>query len=322
MKIKLLLCLSFIQVQASDKVLLVSGFPSDGIELLDLSKNISCLNKLPPTPNAVVSNFGGLIDNNTLLICGGSYVGNRFDTCHTLNLPNGEHFVESASLNIGRCCGDSVQFNDHEILVAGGLDNLSNFPMKTELVSHGSTRPGPTLPYSVLSPCMVRLNNSIIALTGGYNQDDVFDTISFYHQDTGKWLNGPPMPVPKYDHGCATMVLDGSEYLVLAGGTSYYAANSDSVEILDLATNQWTHGPALPGYRYALALVQAETKDRLYAIGGVGNGTFLDLVLEMHCSKGLESCQWKPKQQLLNPRAYFLAIPIANALISCEDDEE
>ena len=130
------------------------------------------------------------------------------------------------------------------------------------------------------------------------------------------------MPVPKYDHGCATMVLDGSEYLVLAGGTSYYAANSDSVEILNLTTNQWTHGPALPGYRYALALVQAETKDRLYAIGGVGNGTFLDMVLEMHCSKGLESCQWKPKQQLLNPRAYFLAIPIANALISCEDDEE
>ena len=105
------------------------GFPSEGIELLDLSKNISCLNKLPPTPNQVVSNFGGLIDSNTLLICGGSYVGNRYDSCHTLNLQNGSSFEESASLNIGRCCGDAIVANDHEILIAGGLDNESNFPI-------------------------------------------------------------------------------------------------------------------------------------------------------------------------------------------------
>ena len=318
-KLFILLCFhSIIRVQ-SDKVLLVSGFPNEGIELLDLSKNISCLNKLPPTPNQVVSNFGGLIDSNTLLICGGSYVGNRYDTCHTLNLENGTGFEPSANLNFGRCCGDAIVANDHEILVAGGLDNESNFPIETELVSKTMTRPGPSLPYPVISPCMVRLNHSMVALTGGSNKDDVFDMVSYYNQETEKWFDGPQMPFPKYDHGCAAMLINGSEYLVLVGGTGYYATNSDSVEILNLSTNQWTKGPTLPsGYRYGLKLVQS--LDGVYAIGGISNDGFSNQVLQMHCSKGIESCEWKVKQQLLNPRAYFLAILIPNALsISCDE---
>ena len=184
------------------------------------------------------------------------------------------------------------------------------------------TRPGPGLPYPVISPCMVKLNHSMVALTGGYNKDDVFDMVSYYNQETGKWFNGPQMPSPKYDHGCATMVINGSDYLVLAGGTGYYATNSDSVEILNLSTNQWTKGPKLPGYRYGLKLVQTSPLDGVYAIGGISPDGFSDKVLQMHCSKPglMESCEWKVKQQLLNPRAYFLALPIPNALsISCDE---
>ena len=316
MKLKILiLILALSQGEVSNKVLLVNGIHElDGMELLDLENNKSCFANLPKPPLAVVSNFGGIVANDILLLCGGSYAGKAHDECHALDLQSDENFIKSLSLQVPRCCGDSVNLNENEILVAGGLDNVGNLLYTTEIVGLNGVRNGPGLPYPVISPCIVKIGSKII-LTGGYDLDHVFDMVSIY-DGNGHWYNGPKMTVPRYDHGCASMVLESKEFLVLAGGTGYFANNLDSVDILDIENENWISGPKLPQIRYGLRLLPMQ--NGVLAIGGVGTDFPKD-VLELNCPNGIWFCEWNAKQQLIDFHAYFLAFQIPNALLSCDE---
>ena len=59
-----------------DQVLLIGGWPqlnSQMTELYDMTTEQSWTN-FPNFPHQVLSHIGGLIDENTILICGGRYI--------------------------------------------------------------------------------------------------------------------------------------------------------------------------------------------------------------------------------------------------------
>ena len=62
-------------------------------------------------------------------------------------------------------------------------------------------------------------------------------------------------------------------------------------------------------------MVQSKEKSAVYLFGGLN---FIDIkeplrrneVYELHCQNGIESCEWKLRHHLSNPRSDFVAVPL------------
>lgn len=86
--------------------------------------------------------------------------------------------------------------------------------------------------------------------------------------DTGRWYSLSRMTVPRRQHACTKVTLNGRPGLVVSGGMmTRREANMTSVEFYDVTSGQWVSLPSLNmGRRGHVMMVE---KGRLVVVGGM-----------------------------------------------------
>ena len=100
-----------------------------------------------------------------------------------------------------------------------------------------------TLPqYNARWFAMTTINNKLI-LVGGHRNHGVVNQLGVWKTDSNQWTRPfPAMPTPRY-YPSATSY---KHWLVVAGGLGYRNGIVSTVEVLDMANNQWSTASSTP----------------------------------------------------------------------------
>ena len=164
-----------------------------------------------------------------------------------------------------------------------------------------------------LPGCVVRWDDSTLMIIGSnwYNTPD-----TYFYGLHGR-SPGPDMIVIRTGHACQELIVQGQEYVIVAGGGS-----ERSSEILSKSSkqNRWQRGPDLPeNHDGRFQMVVSEDKQTLVTIGiAEGNPNMYQMsCLEMEGQAGQLNCQWKlfPTKLKYGRRA-AVAFPVPETLVN------
>jgi len=117
---------------------------------------------------------------------------------------------------------------------------------------------------------VVLLNETIYVLGGRavFSQD--FDTVAIYEPQTDTWDEVAPMQQERAGFGAARI---NEQLIVVAGGELLAGQNTvlSDVELYDAQADVWQSLPDLPQGLHGMPIITLD--DRLYIIGGLGEGT-------------------------------------------------
>ena len=161
------------------------------------------LPKFPGRPKYV-----GVV-NNTILSC---------TSYECWYLTNG-HFKKGPTLNTGRKDAGAITINNTLWLTGGYKDLYNNPESTTELVGLESTVKFVNLPQPLEAHCMIKVNDSMVMLTGGVDENGYINASQstyLFDFSTNQWTHGPKLNNKWYRHGCSTFDLNNSQILVVA----------------------------------------------------------------------------------------------------------
>ena len=212
-----------------------------------------------------------------------------------------------------------------KLLISGGVKTGKPKQLKSsELVSSEVIINGPDLAEQVSGHCNIKVNETVILITGGYNgykisnRRNSYQKTTFLNVKTGQVVPGPKLKERRYIHRCATFQFKGKTFALVA-----YGHHSSSVEILDLddTQNGWKVIPKTrsepKGQRSSFQIVVLNETD-VFIVGGIHK--HLKAIYKLDCKNDeIENCEWKKLEQSLKygrNRHVAFAIPdsLANEL--------
>ena len=227
---------------------LVVGGNHETIEVVELinSNSTPSFGELPTQRWGTV---GGIL-GNALIVCGGGYLQDMFDTCLTFDR---NQWNESHSMNEKRRFAAGVGINSTTFWILGGWNtsgtksfNSSDFFLySTEFIVDGQAVgvPGTDLPYAMGGMCAVKLSEKEIFLIGGEDESNTKNEVWIFNPQNGfERMMGPPLNIKRSHHSCGTMRDHGKTVIVVAGGYENEDEYLDSVEIYDPTDNTWNFG--------------------------------------------------------------------------------
>jgi len=222
----------------------------DQITLCDNSDLIPAY-PVPPMVWAPSSTF----INNMVMVCGGMSNGKVLGECYGLKAEPGDGWepLEGMLQPAFRSGFVNLVKDEMELFwtAGGNADAVVDTPLSSSQIYDAAANTwfeGPQLPTTLDGPCLAKLNNTHILVTGGSQNGGgsgnnwIFDFEEFVFIPVGDFVTGE-----RFVHGCATMA-DGR--VIVAGG--YRGLNTpdaqvlNSVELFDPNTNTWSEGPPLP----------------------------------------------------------------------------
>jgi hypothetical protein len=230
--------------EISGILLITNGvdFGSSKSEFIDLANPLNrCQSVLADYPiDQVGGSFGGLLNDNIPLICGGyrySGYGKRHDDCFDI----GRTAEIQLKLSEPRSYGASVVLDGQTLWITGGELNNSSATKTTEYVDLNGTRPGPDLPLELQRHCLVAINATSVLLIGGYTIAGQFSKETyFYSIEDQVWTAGPPLMTGRYFHSCALFNHDNQMTVIVTGGIDSTVLRTS--ELLILGSDAWTQG--------------------------------------------------------------------------------
>ena len=252
----------------SGRILIMSGVPQaatdDKIEILDLLNNVETDSKLNDflceDENHGNNNhfaertraIGGIIQNK-LVICGGRNINGRkqceaLEDCHVIQQLKTKTYKKINNMLHRREAAASVVLNENTLWIVGGHDGDVDLNT-TEFITldKGPIR-GPDLPFTVSCHSLIQFDEKSIFLIGGLQNDSYSNRTWIIHNpnnDDFAIIEGPSLNHKRFHHSCGKMKnTDGTKtILVVAGGGEEFGGHLDSVEILDLITDEgWRLG--------------------------------------------------------------------------------
>ena len=212
-----------------------------------------------------------------------------------------------------------------KLLISGGVTTRVKPKSKqlksSELVSSKTIINGPDLPEQVSGHCIIKVNESVLLITGGYHRNDRtngYQKTTFLDVKTGQVVAGPRLKERRYIHRCATFQFEGRNFALVA-----YGHHSSSVEVLDLEDTQngWIVIPKTrsepKGQRSSFQIVVLNETD-VFIVGGIHK--HLKAIYKLDCMNDeVENCEWRKLEQSLKygrNRHVAFAIPdsLANEL--------
>jgi hypothetical protein len=186
-------------------------------------------NNWPDFPIGTYRATGGLI-GDTVIICGGTNHGNKFDECYSLT---SEKVTLATHMSVGRVNAASIVINDNTLWVTGGYN--SGILASTEYVTLTGTIIGPDLPMALSAHALVAINSSCSMVIGGHSNDWSASTF-FYDHNEDEWITGPSLMQAREYHaaGMVTDEVTDEQFVAVTGGYL------DSTEILQ--EGEWVQG--------------------------------------------------------------------------------
>ena len=293
---------------------MATGLPYENgrkTEILDLGDPTFECTGLQDYPMNVKDGGGGLLKDNVPLICGG-YNGSEIGECFKLvnkTWSPMQDGMQEARYHAGY---GNVVINE-SLWKSGGMNTSTS-----ELIDGKSSRSYQDLPEAMHAHCSIKINDSVILVTGGNSGSAKNQT--FYHDfKNGKWSNGPALNHARYMHACKSFNLDGKMHLVVAGGFGV-AGKLKSVEFLSMesADKGWFSGTTtdLPEAMAEFSMVHSLNQKSLFAIGGDDGGK-RNAILELECEGStVDSCNWDTSETKLKyAREDLVAYLIPDSLV-------
>ena len=222
----------------SAKILVAGGnFP---LEIIDLI-NPKLKSDIVENENGNLEGATGGIIQNKIVLCGShDDVEKISNQIKIIGLPN-----YNFKMNVPRIHARSVVLNKSKIWLTGGADNRIACK-STEIISLIQPPvPGPDLPFTVFGHSMTLVNPTTIFLIGGI-QGNSLEAKTWIIDPTNDFQieEGPSLNFARRDHSCSKMRIEGTTYLVVAGGFDQNKIIYDSVELLDTscAKQGWKMG--------------------------------------------------------------------------------
>ena len=142
------------------KLIITTGYPRDiGIhsEVIDIvHSNITC-KSLPYFPVHISQAFGGVLENNIPIVCGGWSDNYKYaqSNCYII----GKEGI-ATTMSQPRFFGASAVISKDTLWITGGTLTEQS----TDFVKFNqASEPGPDLPMKFLEHCMVKLNENLVA---------------------------------------------------------------------------------------------------------------------------------------------------------------
>ncbi|MEW6655136.1 MAG: kelch repeat-containing protein, partial [Bacteroidota bacterium] len=203
-----------------------------------------------PTDTTIVRRVGHkgvLLNDGTVLISGGGYVGPlyKFDgkSCEIFD-PKTNKWRLTTSMNISRQSHQIIKLDDGRVVVTGGnktksveiydptnetwalLDSLKAF--------HGS------------AATLSKLSNGNLLIAGGVSSKEI-STCEMYDFKVAKWVIVDSLKKPRANH-TATLLLNG--LILVSGGSSSTSKIEKSCELFDYKTMKWSFADSLKFPRF------------------------------------------------------------------------
>ena len=157
-------------------------------------------------------------------------------------------FTEIPEMERGRMDGKSVAINDTTIWVTGGISVINtkwNCTIETEFLTfnHSKFTPGPILPMGCIQQhCMIKLNESMIVIAGGYSAKNKTYLVDISKDFT--FIEGPLLKIGRHDLSCGTFKFNNKTIVIVSGGIdNNMQIPIDSTELWDPTTQDgWVEG--------------------------------------------------------------------------------
>ena len=118
---------------------------------------------------------------------------------------------------------------DGKMWLTGGRTENDDYLRTTVLVSKNAVEAFIDLPNKRGGHCLMKINETVALLAGGWNRDTHFIDL-----ETLEWYRGPDLPSVRFEAGCASFNHGDTSVAVMAGGNADESPRSDSVIYLDL----------------------------------------------------------------------------------------
>ena len=170
---------------------------------------------------------------------------------------------------------------------------------------------GPDLPVRITQHCTVKYNDSMVFLTGGYQNGEESNKTWIINPSKGfQSTEGPALPNATFFHSCGKMTYEnGTTVLIIAGGRSEKAF-FDTVYMLDPSNPYgWIQGPKLPSPRYQSEMLTNPTGNGVILVGGMGKDPLPNQESLLKLDAGSTSWSSMP-QTLKSNRQSLVALPV------------
>ena len=162
---------------------------------------------------------------------------------------------------------------------------------------------------------MVQVDTKTIYIIGGYKLATREQTVETWVTDPSSnydFKPGPSLKKARSFHACATMILNGRIFIIIAGGITSLSVGgcNTTVEILDTSNpaHGWMEGPNLPAKISNFTMVKSPTGKGIIIIGGsrrcMENQSFpLDALYELS-GDSIDTLKWTRLEQKLQIARY------------------
>ena len=126
-------------------------------------------------------------------------------------------------------------------VTGGGLHPFNTLKTTEFVTKEGKTSKGPDLPLALDCHAIVALNRGVFILIGGWSDDHVFSSATYFYEEKKGWRPGPNLKNGRCYHtvGVLSDRVSTKQYIVAVGG---YCTGT-SVEYLEYpGSNEWMKG--------------------------------------------------------------------------------
>ena len=294
---------------------MTSGLPYENgakSEVIDLANPEAVCQLLPNFPDQIYASTGGLINNETPLICGGSRGGGDGATeCFTIGKTEETTGIVTKMLE-SRLYPSSVVLDDR-LWIYGGRTDTSEFVY----VDGRNSEFGPDVPEGIFDEaCMVRISDTEVVIIGGGDNDGLGSETHIYDTTTNQFTRGPDMLKKRVGHSCSLFEYQGERYVLAVSGYT----SKESSEYWNPKSDQgWIEGPILdlgpdePPCFSKTNLLSSQYGTVLIGCNNANGGKIFQLIED-----GEENLSWSTMTKTLEyPKHETVAMFIPDEMANC-----
>ena len=295
-------------------------FTTEVTEVIDLENPERTCNDYfsYPIPGGTEGAVGGLLNNETPIICGGYFYPQLcfFLGILTVQAEAGRKYWASQAV---------VPSNDKSSLwaIGGFYTNTTEYinPYQEDTPNYG-----PQLPYKtyIFGHCFVQLDADTYMLLGGFSVTFHSDTF-FLHAGNQSFTSGPQLTKPNRHMSCGVIETmdyvqdDQVEEIVVVAGGQYNVKEIETWPVASLDTEFTVLDNAtLPKDLYRAATVVTSDRKSMIIVGGwSGLDDPQDSLIKISCTSRIICEVEKMRQKLRIPRMASVAMLIPTFLSNC-----